>query len=755
MYTTAYFGTLMVALVFLIVLLNKKNKPNIAMIMTFTSILIAILGYTSISVSQSLEEALLANRIVYLGSVFLSYFMLCSVAAICGAKLQRAYKYIMILMNFGMLAITWTAGRNSMYYKKVWIEELKDGSTILCKEYGAYHGLYQIFLLVYLIGMIIFVTRAFGNRHRVSYKYSYLLIILVGINILVYALKNITGIQYEIMTFSYILAEAILLYIQHRLDLYDPERVLDVNVLYDKKCVVLLNRNMEYMGCSSETISVIPDIRALNLEYPIGVDAPESCRTLVRWVKAYKEDKTDNVHSFEVGDNIYRCEVMNYTRDNMSFYETHCRQNRCLGYIIVIKDDTQTQKYIKSLNEYNVELQMKEKELRNLNISLESAMEDALKANEAKSEFLSKMSHDIRTPMNGIVGMTRIAKDNLGNCGKIVDCLEKIELASNHLLALINDILDVSKMESGKFDITKEPFDLRKIFEDIEIVMHNSAVNAGVTLRFDDSNLRHPFVIGSALNVKRVLMNLVSNAIKYNRKNGMVEVSVSEKIVDKGAKEFVFSIKDTGIGMSEEFLQHIFEPFSRENEGAKAVADGTGLGMAIVKNLTELMGGSVWVSSKLGEGSCFEITLPLEIDENPVEAGELSRQDMDLTGVHILLVEDNELNLEIATYMLEDVGATITPAENGKIALEKFVENEPGTFDMILMDVMMPVMDGYAATEAIRHLEREDAQIIPIIAMTANAFAEDVEKAKRYGMNDHISKPLDVNRMFAVLKNFH
>ena len=232
-------------------------------------------------------------------------------------------------------------------------------------------------------------------------------------------------------------------------------------------------------------------------------------------------------------------------------------------------------------------------------------------------------------------------------------------------------------------------------------------------------------------------------------------MSVYEKIIEGGDREYVFTIKDTGIGMSDDFLQHIFEPFSRENEGPKAKADGTGLGMTIVKNLTELMGGTVWVESKLGEGSCFEVTIPLEVDANPTGGLSDTTQAVDLEGMKILLVEDNELNLEIATYMLEDAGGVVTTALGGQAALQIFADNPPGTFDIILMDIMMPVMDGYTASREIRNMDRPDAKEIPIIAMTANAFSDDVQKAKQAGMNAHIAKPLDVDKMFAVIESYH
>ena len=311
-------------------------------------------------------------------------------------------------------------------------------------------------------------------------------------------------------------------------------------------------------------------------------------------------------------------------------------------------------------------------------------------------------------------------------------------------------------MEAGKFDVSKEPFDLLEMLDDIGVVMNDSAANAGLTFDIDSSKVTDSHVNGSELNVKRVIMNLVSNSVKYNKKGGSVTVEVEQRGLqaEPDMSEFVFRIKDTGIGMSEEFLQHIFEPFSRENEGMKATANGTGLGMTIVKNLTEQMGGKITVKSKVGEGSEFEVVLPLEICSSSVQDDKEVSEVVRMDGINILLAEDNDLNAEIATYMLTDVGAAVTGAEDGSVAVEHFKNNPPGTYHIILMDVMMPVMDGYTATKTIREMDREDAKTIPIIAMTANAFSEDIKKSQEVGMNAHIAKPIDMEKLFYVVGKY-
>ena len=744
MYIIFYFIALVLSFLLLVLLVSGKSKPNISFVMTFISVVIANFGYCSIAWSKSVGEAVLANRIVYFGTVFLCFFIMMSIAEVCGTNIHKVWIGIMMIINLVMLGISWSVGELPIYYSNQSIST-SHGATVIVKEYGPLHTWYRVFLMIYLIGMLLFVARSFGKRRSVSYKYSYLLILVVAVDAAVYILRDLVGMDFEMVSYGYVFSCMILLYIQHRMDLYDPRHVLDGEFEFAKKGAIILDNNLHYMGCSSGAKTIVPDLETLNLEYPIGKDAPATCRELLSWIEDFQRDSTDSLHFLEDENGIFRCEVRRYT--------SHRKRN--LGYVMFLSDDTAQQKYIQSLNEYNEELRQKEEELKTLNSSLENAVNVAHRACEAKSDFLSRMSHDIRTPMNGIIGMTRIAKQNIRDGEKVADCLEKINLASDHLLALINDILDVTKMEAGKFDLSKEPFDLLRVLKDVEVVMSDSAVNAGLTLAVNSDKLKHPYVIGSALNVKRVIMNLVSNAIKYNKRGGSVDVSVYEKIIEGGDREYVFTIKDTGIGMSDDFLQHIFEPFSRENEGPKAKADGTGLGMTIVKNLTELMGGTVWVESKLGEGSCFEVTIPLEVDANPTGGLSGTTQAVDLEGMKILLVEDNELNLEIATYMLEDAGGVVTTALDGQAALQIFADNPPGTFDIILMDIMMPIMDGYTASREIRNMDRPDAKEIPIIAMTANAFSDDVQKAKQAGMNAHIAKPLDVDKMFAVIESYH
>ena len=381
------------------------------------------------------------------------------------------------------------------------------------------------------------------------------------------------------------------------------------------------------------------------------------------------------------------------------------------------------------------------------------AAKKAEAANEAKTEFLQRMSHDIRTPINGICGLVNMADHYADNMEKQAECRAKIKEASNLLLELVNDVLDMSKLESGEIVLEEIPFNLSSIFKEVFVVIEQMASEQNIQIEWEKKEIIHRDFIGSPGYVKRVMMNILSNAVKYNRENGHIYISCMEipsKQPEMTTMEFV--CRDTGIGMTEEFQKCVFEPFAQEHTGSRTKFAGTGLGMSIAKNLIEKMGGSISFESKEGAGTTFVIQVPFKIDPDADKREEQRDvSEKSIKGLHILLAEDNELNMEIAEFVLQNVGADVTKAWNGQEAVELFRKSEQGGFDIILMDIMMPVMNGYEATKMIRSLDREDAKTIPIIAMTANAFTEDRLKAKEAGMNEHIVKPLDVELLIKVI----
>ena len=381
------------------------------------------------------------------------------------------------------------------------------------------------------------------------------------------------------------------------------------------------------------------------------------------------------------------------------------------------------------------------------------AAKKAEAANEAKTEFLQRMSHDIRTPINGIRGLVNMADHYAEDMEKQTEYRTKVKEASNLLLELVNDVLDMSKLESGEIVLEEIPFNLSSISREVFVVIEQMAAEQNIRIAWEKKEITHHDFIGSPGYVKRVMMNILSNAVKYNRENGQIYISCVEipsEQPERTTMEFV--CRDTGIGMAEEFQKHIFEPFAQEHTGSRGKFAGTGLGMAISRKLVEEMGGTITFESEKGVGTTFVIRVPFQIDPDADKRKEPKNvSEKSIKGLHVLLAEDNELNMEIAEFVLQNEGAEVTKAWNGQEAVELFRKSESGEFDVILMDIMMPVLNGYEAAKRIRSLDREDAKKIPIIAMTANAFTEDRIRAKEAGMDEHVAKPVDAELLIKVI----
>lgn len=394
----------------------------------------------------------------------------------------------------------------------------------------------------------------------------------------------------------------------------------------------------------------------------------------------------------------------------------------------------------------------KEEEYRK---SLQEEARRADAANVAKTEFLQRMSHDIRTPINGIIGMLAVAERYPDDLKKQDECREKISKASQLLLELINEVLDMGKLESGEVVLEESSFNLKDLSNEVLTVIEKLAEERDIEVIRENFSVTHWDIVGSPGHVKRLMMNILGNAVKYNKDHGKIILSLREEEGEEGRAVYTFTCEDTGIGMSREYQKRIFEPFTREDESVKTAYNGTGLGMPIAKKLTETMGGSISFTSEKGKGTTFTITLPFLIDKAAGRAEKTTEEaEASIRGVRILLVEDNELNMEISEFIIAEKGAVVTKAWNGKEAVETFANAPEGAFDVILMDVMMPVMDGCEATKEIRALPRKDAKRVPIIAMTANAFTEDKIRTREAGMNEHLSKPLAPDLVVKTITKF-
>lgn len=443
-------------------------------------------------------------------------------------------------------------------------------------------------------------------------------------------------------------------------------------------------------------------------------------------------------------DDFTRDHSLGYVlKSNQAFYSV---VGMSLLFLIIIA--AVFRKYVRNQEKHIAELLAYQEKLQVSN-------EQAERANRAKSEFLSHMSHDIRTPMNGIMGMVGIIRKNLTDSGRIEDCLDKIDTASNHLLSLINDVLDMSKMESGEIELEHVPFSLDEELKDIYTIVDNKVQEKQIYLEIQDKEVLHHYLLGSPGHFRRILINLLSNALKYTPEKGRILVEVRELSAEKEKAVLEIKVQDSGIGMSKDFIENsLYKPFTQENDSVRTKYKGTGLGMAIVHELVEIMQGSINVESELGKGTTFTVILPFDINKNPIIPQQKKDIDKNVKGMRILLVEDNELNREIAQALLEEAGAETVMAADGRQAVNIFQDSQVGYFDAILMDIMMPVLDGLEATKEIRNLNRKDAATVPIIAMTANAFAEDAKKSADAGMNEHLTKPLDSDKLLETLAKY-
>ena len=392
------------------------------------------------------------------------------------------------------------------------------------------------------------------------------------------------------------------------------------------------------------------------------------------------------------------------------------------------------------------------KSLEQKNVALQLAVQRETKANLAKREFLFNMSHDIRTPMNAIIGFTALAQTHIDDRGQVEDYLKKISVSSQHLLSLINDVLDMSRIESGKVTLEAKPVHLPELVHELRDIVQAVVSEKDLSLTLDTVGVENEDVIADPLRLEQILINVLANAVKFTPDGGQISLWIVQKdMAPAGYADFEFHIKDNGIGMSEEFQKHIFEQFARERTSTVSKIQGTGLGMAITKSLVDMMGGRITVKSEQGKGSEFTISLRFPIGEAKTEQTPPAAKASAFTGKKLLVVEDNELNLEIASTLLKEAGFEVDTAENGKIAVEKVEAASADRYDLILMDIQMPEMDGYEATRRIRALPDTKKAALPIVAMTANAFEDDRKNALRAGMNGHIAKPLDIQKLFQVL----
>ena len=504
-------------------------------------------------------------------------------------------------------------------------------------------------------------------------------------------------------------------------------------------------KNSDYSGLSMQQMSH-GDTRCFGVR--IGNEG--LLKVLNHGINIVGEDYAMSL-SYKYTEGLYKYTLTDMLRDNMGIFIGLIALIAAMIIFFLVRESMQTKAQVKEKENARLTLEQKNRELAENKEALTKALEAAESANRAKTSFLNSMSHDIRTPMNAIVGFTKLAEKNVEDSEAVSDYLDKISVSSAHLLSLINDVLDMSRIESGKVTIEEENMSLTELIDGLTMIVRESAgeKNQKLTVEMD---ITHKNVMADKLRLSQVLLNILSNAVKYTPEGGEINLTLTERPgAEDELADYEFKIKDNGIGMSDEFRDTIFEAFTREQTSTVSGIQGTGLGMAITKNIVDLMGGTISVESSVGKGSEFTVDLSLKTVEAGAEE-KVESEDVDFTGKTVLLAEDNELNQQIAVAILEDVGLTVDIAGDGTVAVAKMEEAPAGTFDVILMDIQMPKMDGYEAARKIRALDDPAKAGIPIIAVTANAFEEDRQSALDAGMNGHLAKPYDIPKMMKALK---
>jgi len=703
-------GIAVLALEIMVILFQHPSRLQRDMIFLLVSLLIVFVAYTMEMQCRSAGEAMLAIKFGYLGKPFIAVSMLFLLLDYFRIRVPRWLVMLLVLLQAGVTLTVFTTEAHRLYYVSITFVE-----SGLFPHVQAVHGpVYYIYmgtLFLYCAAMLALCIAHLRKKGCSVRERHQTWLFIVNISVPAASLGiYLTHVfqEYDCTLPAYLISVAIFLISFFRLDLFDAIILAKEQAVDYIHCGLLVYDNQERLIYQND----------LARQMDVGVKAAELA-------------KSGDPYAFE--DRLYAVEDREIQRDGIIY-----------GHMFFIQDVTDRYYYEKILRE-------------------EKRRAD--EASRAKTEFLLSMSHDIRTPMNAILGMAKIASAHLEDREKVAGCLYKIGLSGQHLLGIINSILDMNKIESGTLELAAEPFDIGELLDELLTITRPLAEGSNHTIVERRGELEHSAVRGDRGRLSQALMNIIGNAVKYTPRGGTIWLSASEdpeELPPAGAagerrRMYTFTIQDNGIGMSEEYLPRLFDPFTRARNSTSAKIQGTGLGMAITKRFIELMGGGIQVESKLGEGSRFIVTLPMPLQSQrdaELQAEQATIEDfasLDLSGKRVLLVEDNELNAEIAGEILGMTGLAVEYAANGQEAVDMVSACADGYYDLILMDILMPVMDGYEATRAIRALGRKH---LPIIAVTANAFQEDVRRARQEGMNGHLAKPLDMTQLMGVLRRW-
>lgn len=742
MISSLYLFCFVVALMEVIFFFLVSKKPKLYFVMSYICAILATYGFWACSIAKTYSEAELGCRILYMGANWVSFFMLLSIVDVCKINLPKFIMLLLFVSNMIVMVSTLCIGIGQSFYKSLDIYR-ENGVTHMIKEYGPMHTFFKIMLLVYIVGMLFLTILGFRRKNTVSYRYSGILLIMVITNVVCYYLKAIMDTDFDMTCFTYTISIGIMTYLQQRIDLYDAEQLVGESGTYDSKGIILLNNDRYYMGCSKKTRELFQEIGMLKLEYPLPEDVDAFWVKILPWIDELEQTGKHDTHLLEVKNKSFRCEVKKYEKEYLRF------GRRQMGYIVMLWDDTEQQNYIKSLNEYNDMLLLKEKELQKQKAIAENA-------NKTKSAFLSNMSHEIRTPMNAIVGMTEILRRKHFD-EETEEYLDNIKHSGEALLAIINDILDFSKVESGKMELVMEDYDLRLLIKELDLVFKTRIGAKDVKMEYDLDDTIPNVLIGDSKRIRQVLINVANNAIKFTEK-GFVRVTVAvEKLAEKEAT-LKFSIEDSGQGIKAEDLDKLFDAYQQVDLQKNSQKEGTGLGLAICKQLVQLMGGRLQVESTYGEGATFFFSIKQEISDRELQKSEMHTQTrFTAPQASILVVDDNKMNLKVFEGLFKPVAMQIDTALNGQEALEKVQQQD---YDLVFMDHMMPGMDGVETTKQIRQLPADSLhkqgyyEKMVILALSANATEEAKQLFLNNGMDGFLSKPIKIQEGLNLLRQW-
>ena len=684
------------------VMRQKPSHVQKDLVLLNMAILITMMSYTLEMQAKTKDAAIIALKLGYIGRPIILFTMLFLIIDISQIQINPIFRTISAAIQVGFMFIVFTFDKHWLFYSSV--EFVNEGMfPHLVKGHGP---LYMLFMLVVVAYSIAMVFICFKQAKRITCKQDrdilslfVLIVIVPNVGYILHILQ-VTG-GYNTTILGYAIGTFMLTYIFIKYNIFETVSVAWENVFQFIGAGLLVYDhfgNLLYQNNMAREINILDKVDELykSREY------------------IYHNDK------------VYRVEKLPILNDGVS-----------VGYAYYIDNET---------DNYHYENLLREEKKR------------ADEANIQKTQFLSSMSHDIRTPMNAILGLTDIAKIHIDNTARVTDCLNKINTSGRHLLELINEVLDMNKIESGTLELTYENFDIAELLSEVSVMSRPLVDAKSHTLSVDTSNIKHSWIVGDKSRFSQVIMNLVSNSVKYTNNGGLIIVKLEETNCDSNKADYRIIIRDNGIGISEEYLPTIFEPYTRAKDDAVVKAQGTGLGMTIVKRFIEMMGGTIEVRSTLGIGTTFEINVSFELaDESMRRKSGVSLSDIskvDYSGKRILVVEDNAVNAEIMGEFLSMARITVEYAKDGVEALTKFSDSSEYYYDLIFMDVRMPRMDGYEATKNIRRIEGDYAKNIPIIAVTGNAFAEDIAEAMSSGMNGHINKPVEYDKLYEILDEY-